>query len=86
MYSEKMGATQYEIEGKSLDECKSVLYKKYGSDYQIINQKTTLKGGIFGFGQREIVKVVYIINTRNSVPVSAEIFSHMCTISAEQTV
>lgn len=71
MYSEKMGATQYEIEGKSLDECKSVLYKKYGSDYQIINQKTTLKGGIFGFGQREIVKVVYIINTRTSVPVSA---------------
>ncbi len=68
MYSEKMGATQYEIEGKSLDECKSVLYKKYGSDYQIISQKTSLKGGFLGLGQREIVKVGYILNSKQKAP------------------
>lgn len=66
MYSEKMGTTQYEIEGKSLDECKQVLYRKYGNDYQIISQKTSLKGGLFGFGQRELVKVGYIISQRNT--------------------
>lgn len=66
MYSEKMGATQYEIEGKNADECKAVLFKKYGNDYQIISQKTSLKGGLFGFGQREMVKIGYIINSRPS--------------------
>lgn len=70
MYSEKMGATQYEIEGRSVDECKSILFKKYGNDYQIISQKTSLKGGLFGFGQHEIVKIGYIVNTRSSQPSS----------------
>jgi flagellar biosynthesis protein FlhF len=60
MYSDKMGATQFEIEGSSLEDCKAKLYAEYGGDYQIVSQKTSLKGGFLGFGQHEIIKVGYI--------------------------
>ncbi len=59
-----MSATQFEIEGNSLDECKARLYKQYGSNYEIINHKTTLKGGLLGLFQHEVVNATYIVNDR----------------------
>ncbi len=64
MYSEKNSSRQFEIEGRTLDECRQRLHDKYGQNYQILNYETTLKGGIFGLGQREIVKAKYIVDER----------------------
>src|SRR5574344_502379 len=61
MYSDKIGATEFEIEGPSLEACKKKLFDKYGEDYQIRAQKTSLKGGFLGFGQHEVVKINYIV-------------------------
>ena len=65
MYNEKTGAVQFEIEGPSLDDCKRRLYAKHGTNYQIINQKTILKGGFLGFGQHEVIQLQYIVNQPN---------------------
>ena len=56
----------YKISGNTLDECKSKLYKQYGNDYRIIDRGTILKGGFFGFGQKEYVEVTYVLSQRNS--------------------
>lgn len=73
MYSsEKVGATQLEIEGPSLEWIKDRLYREYGDMCHILNYKTTLKGGFFGLFQKEIVNAHYVVedsyNEYNSVP------------------
>lgn len=62
-----MGAVPLEIEGPSLESCKAKLFEQYGSDYQILSQKTSLKGGFLGFGQKEIIKLTYIVTPRTTV-------------------
>ncbi|MBQ2464245.1 MAG: hypothetical protein II507_04575 [Treponema sp.] len=70
--TEKLGSTQMEIEGPSLEWIKNRLQREYGDMYQILNYKTTLKGGLFGFFQKEIVNANYVVedsfNRYNSVP------------------
>lgn len=96
MYSDKMGSIPMEIEGPSLEACKANLYKKFGTSYQIINFQTVLAGGFLGFGQKERVKVSYILNSRgengmfssmssaNSVPHGMSVPSQRPVVSASQ--
>ena len=71
MFSEKMrgqqldadrSPRQMEIEGSSLQECKSRLSDKYGKNYDILNYETTLKPGFFGLFQKEVVRARYIVD------------------------
>ena len=70
--TEKLGSTQMEIEGPSLEWIKNRLQREYGDMYQILNYKTTLKGALFGFFQKEIVNANYVVEDSfkryNSVP------------------
>lgn len=65
MYSDKMGSITLEIEGPSYEACKANLFGKYGTSYQIVSFQTVLTGGFLGFGQKERVKVKYILNNRS---------------------
>ena len=64
MYSDKMLSVKQQIEGPSLDDCKNHLFKKYGTEYQIVDIKTTLKSGFLGMFQKEMVTVVYVVNNK----------------------
>ena len=54
--TEKLGSTQMEIEGPSLEWIKNRLQREYGDMYQILIYKTTLKGGLFGFFHQTLSK------------------------------
>ena len=71
MYNEKMGAPQI-IEGKTLDDCKDKLYKRYRSDYEIVDYNKKLKGGFLGFGQREVVEARFIVDSPALMPQKPE--------------
>ncbi len=65
MYSERhISGNLYEMEGPDLEKCRQRLFEKYQHRYQITGYKTSLKGGILGFGQRECVKVNYTVDER----------------------
>ena len=67
MYNEQqINSNQYEMLGATLEDCKRKLYDKYQERYQILTWKAVLKPGILGFGQKELVKVTYIIDDRLS--------------------
>ena len=62
--SEKIGAIPRVIEGSSLPECQSALWEKYGESFHILDWKTSLKPGILGFFQKEVVTVNYIVEDK----------------------
>ena len=65
MYSEQqINGNQYEMLGATLDDCRRQLHNKYQDRYQILGWKTVLKGGVLGFGQKERVKVTYVVDER----------------------
>lgn len=66
MYIDERGMQKesavYKLTGKTLDDCKDQLHKKYGKDYQIVDKRNILVGGwFFGFGQKEMLEVSYKI-------------------------
>ena len=52
------------ILARSLDEAKEKLYKLFQSDYEIVNLRQVLRGGLFGFGQHEEIEVSYRVKPR----------------------
>jgi len=63
-YLQDSDEEEKKIEGKSLEDCKAKLYNLYGTNYKITGQKQSLKGGFFGWGQKETVEVRYIPNPK----------------------
>jgi flagellar biosynthesis protein FlhF len=59
MINSEMEEPVQHIARKSLEECKSELYKLFGYDYTIVNKRQILHGGFLGFGQKEWVEVTY---------------------------
>lgn len=49
------------LTGRNEEDCKRMLFNMFGSRYQIIGARTILKGGLFGFGQKEYCEVRYIV-------------------------
>jgi len=73
MYSDKVEATHFEIEGRSKEECRDKLYSEYGDNYEILNWKKIPKGGWFlGIGQHEVMRAVYIVNNHREEPRPAD--------------
>ncbi|MBO5607343.1 MAG: hypothetical protein J5930_05545 [Treponema sp.] len=64
MYNDKIDSRQMIIEGPTLEDCKVRLYQRYGNRYQIISHRVELKGGILGFGQKEVVCANYVVDER----------------------
>ncbi|MBP5402507.1 MAG: AAA family ATPase [Treponema sp.] len=65
MYSEYENMPSDSITAKSLDECRAILFEKFGNSYQITDIKTELKSSFLGFFPKEYVKVKYIIRGKN---------------------
>ncbi len=57
--------------GKTVEDCKAQLFQKYGTSYDIIGKRQILKSGFFGFGQKELTEVKYVLGQKLS---SAESF------------
>lgn len=69
MYSEQhISGNQYEMLGDNLENCKRKLYELHQDRYEVINHQVVLKGGWLGFGQKERVKVTYIVDDRLQFP------------------
>ncbi|WP_318662806.1 flagellar biosynthesis protein FlhF [Treponema sp.] len=66
MYNDLENIPADYVTAKSLDECRAILFEKFGNSYQITDIKTDLKGGFLGLFPKEYVKVKYII--RNKAP------------------
>lgn len=66
MYNENVASTIYKIEGPSREDIVDRLWKKYGSNYQIVSSKTILKGGFLGFGQKEVLEISYRLLNENN--------------------
>lgn len=60
MYSEKPLQL---ITVKNLQEARVALYEKFGHSYNIVKTKRSLKGGIFGLGQKEYLDVYYQVQS-----------------------
>ncbi|MCR5217238.1 hypothetical protein [Treponema sp.] len=59
-----MSSKVYHVEGKNLEECKSKLTDKYGSNWvQCGWNRIILKKGILGFGQKEGVRLSYQVTS-----------------------
>ncbi|MDR1788349.1 MAG: flagellar biosynthesis protein FlhF [Treponema sp.] len=56
-------------EGRTIDECQAKIREKYGDRALILGRKHTRRGGIFGFGGREVVEMQGYIPT-NAQPAS----------------
>lgn len=48
---------------KNLQEARVALYEKFGHSYNIVKTKRSLKGGIFGLGQKEYLDVYYQVQS-----------------------
>lgn len=57
------------ITGRTLEECKKMLYTMFGNRYEVIGSRNFLKGGFFGIGQKEYCEVRYIVKP---MPMSSE--------------
>ena len=56
-----------EIEGSTYEECKEQMYKKYGSDYKIIDKKTDFRrAGFLGLRTKEVQVVKYTVNHKKA--------------------
>ena len=60
MYSEKPLQL---ITVKNLQEARVALYEKFGHSYNIVKTKRSLKGGLFGLGQKEYLDVYYQVQS-----------------------
>lgn len=56
------------IERRTRAECLKALYEEYGTRYEVQNEKTVLKGGFLGFGQREMCRIGYIVRPPEVTP------------------
>lgn len=56
----------YTITGRTVDECKTKLFEMYNNEYQPVGIDHDLKGGFLGFGQREVVTIKYVLNSRKN--------------------
>ncbi|MEE1166549.1 MAG: hypothetical protein UHP28_05265 [Treponema sp.] len=59
MISDEMNNYPKRIVAPSFDDAKRELFEKYASNFKIEGQKTILKGGFLGFGQKKYVEVTY---------------------------
>lgn len=55
------------VTGRSRDECLDKLYRRYGTNYQILGSKTMLTSGFLGFFQRELIVLRYQV-TNSPLP------------------
>lgn len=62
MFGEK--GTVQKIEGKDLAECRDKLNKMYGINYEIVNTGNDFKRSLFGFRERAVVVVYYIVRNQ----------------------
>ncbi|MBR6193534.1 MAG: DEAD/DEAH box helicase family protein [Treponema sp.] len=56
------------IEGHSLEECRVKLFKKYGDRFKIVDYEKFVTNGILGIGQKEMLRVYYILKQFNPNP------------------
>ena len=49
------------VEGNSMEDVREELYKKYGTDYEILNYKTVIKSNIFHLNEHEVYRVEYVV-------------------------
>lgn len=67
MYSDERSVQResaiYKVTGRTLEDCKDELHKKFGRDYQIVDKRNILVGGFLGLGQKEMLEVSYKILT-----------------------
>lgn len=49
------------VEGDSIDDIREVLYKKYGTDYDILDIKTVIKPGFLHLNEHAVCQVQYIV-------------------------
>lgn len=61
------------IQGDSLEDCKKVLFEKYGPNYKIIDQQSVLVSyGLFRLRKKYVKEVTYTVDYGNSYNESAE--------------
>ncbi len=56
------------IEGHSLEECKAKLFKKYGPRAVVVDYEKFVTNGLLGIGQKEMLRVYYIVKHFNPNP------------------
>lgn len=52
--------------GNDMQEIRTILFEKFGNDYDILDHKIILVGGFLGFGQKEKVEVAYTVRKRTN--------------------
>ena len=57
---EYSGQIKQTVEGNSLDECKQILYKRYGTNYKILDYKTGSKKGFLHLREYPVTIATYI--------------------------
>lgn len=58
------------IEGKDLEECRKILFERYGTSYSIVERKVITKPSFFGLRQTHAMRVSYRLN---KTPVEPEV-------------
>lgn len=59
MAGNELNSEVLSVTGRSRDECLDKLYKRYGTNYQILGSKTMLTPGFLGLFQRELIVLRY---------------------------
>lgn len=62
MSIEKIEPTAHFIEKPTLKECREALNQLYGDNYTLGDHHVVLKGGFFGFGQKQWIRAEYFVN------------------------
>ena len=67
MSIEKIEPTAHFIEKPTLKECREALNQLYGDNYTLGDHHVVLKGGFFGFGQKQWIRAEYFVNEPRTV-------------------
>lgn len=71
------GSTVLTMVGKTYEDAKQKLYDMYREDYNIVDVKNDLQGGVLGFFQKTRVKIFYVVKDkfRNEIKSSSDEFT-----------
>ncbi len=65
MLAERQGDEILTLTADTMDDCREELKRMYGSAYEIVDRKNSLKkSGLFGLSKKPVTKVWYVVNRR----------------------